>query len=146
MINDKLGNIDVKKITSLFGLSDAALSRIKEKGVVVLWAEPDKEPTKHIFNDLIHLKQELDEWGGYFLVLTDPDASWSGFSSMELKSMPANILFAHDNIILTGVFNSSAACEIGLPYVVMADKSGKVLYSSSGYRIGIGEQILRFAK
>jgi hypothetical protein len=146
MVNNKSGNIDVLKVTGLFDLGSAALSAIKEKGVIILWAEPDKEPTKHIFNDLIHLKQEFDEWGGYFLVLTDPDTRWSGFSSNELKSLPANILFGHDNKILPGVFNSSESCEIGLPYVVMADNSGKVLYSSSGYRIGIGEQLLRFIK
>ena len=145
-VNDKLGNIDLKQITSLFDLSNAAQSGINKKGLVVLWAEPDKEPTKHVFNDLIHLKQELDEWGGYILVLTNPDVKWSGFSPLELKSMPSNILSGHDNRILPGVFNSSETCEIRLPYVVMADKNGKILYSSSGYSIGIGEQILRFTK
>jgi hypothetical protein len=145
-VNNKLGSIDVGSITKLFNLNDAVKAGIKEKGVVVLWVEPDKEPTKHIFNDLIHLKQELDGWGGYFLVLTDPDAKWSGFSSGELKSMPANIFFCHDKKNLPGIFNSSESCGIGLPYVVMADKNGSILYSSSGYRIGIGEQILRFSK
>ncbi len=146
VVNNKLGSIDVKQITDLFDLSDAAKAGINKKGLVVLWAEPDKEPTRHVFNDLIHLKQELDKWGGYFLVLTDPGVKWSGFSSIELKSMPANILFGYDSKLLPGVFNSSESCSSELPYVVMADKTGKVLYSSSGYRIGIGEQILRFIR
>jgi hypothetical protein len=146
MVNSNQGNIDVLKVTGLFDLDDKALSAIKDKGMVILWAEPEKEPTKHIFNDLIQLKQEFDEWGGYFLVLTYPGARWSGFSALELKSLPANILFGHDNKILPGVFNSSESCEIGLPYVVMADRYGKVLYSSSGYRIGTGEQLLMFMK
>jgi hypothetical protein len=145
-VGNKLGSLDVKQITNLFELSDIAEAGINKKGLVVLWAEPDKEPTKHIFNDLINLKQEFDEWGGYFLVLTSPDTKWSGFIPQELKSLPANILFGHDNKILPGVFNSSESCEIGLPYVVMADKNGKILYSSSGYKIGIGEQLLRFTK
>ncbi len=143
-MNKVFGNIDLNSIAALFEASAAA--KIKEKGAVVLWVEPDKEPSKHIINDLIHLKKELDDWGGYFIVLTDPDLKWTGFSVEELKSMPANILFAHDNKIMYGPVKSSESCGIRLPYVVMADKNGKILYSSSGYTIGAGDQILRFAK
>jgi hypothetical protein len=40
-------------------------------------------------------------------------------------------------------FKEAKISGLRKPYVVMADKYGNILYSSSGYRIGVGEQILR---
>ena len=134
----------MKSIVSLFDKSAVSPDRILEKGVVILWIEPDKEPTRHIFNDLPRLKQEFDAWGGYFLFLTDPSLKWEGFKNEDLKSLPANLLCGTDNKILNSAFKSFDPSGIRLPFVVMADKNGNILYSSSGYRIGIGEQILRY--
>ncbi len=139
-----LGNIDLQSIVSLFDKSGVSPEKIIEKDVVILWIEPDKEPTRHIFNDLPHLKTELDAWGGYFLFLTDPAARWEGFKNEELRSMPSNLLCGTDNKLLYSAIKSFDTTGIRLPFVVMAKRNGNILYASSGYRIGIGEQILRF--
>jgi len=120
--------------------------RILEKGIVILWVEPEKEPTRHIFNDLPRLKPELDEWGGYFLFLTDPAIKWDGFKKEELESLPANLLCGYDNKLLYSDFKSIDPSGIRLPFVILTDRKGNIIYASSGYRIGIGEQILRFAR
>lgn len=139
-------SIDLKSILSLFDQGDPGRPGLKDKGIVILWVDPDKEPTKHIINDLPHLKKQFDEWGGYFLFLTDPGCKWDGFTGDELKLMPARVLFGHDTTILKSVNKTSGASATKLPFVVVADKNGNILYSSSGYRIGIGEDLLRFAK
>ncbi|MGD0756089.1 MAG: hypothetical protein ABR927_13630 [Bacteroidales bacterium] len=36
--------------------------------------------------------------------------------------------------------------DLNLPVVVMSDKDGNVLFISTGYRIGIGEQILKYIR
>ncbi len=141
-----LGKVDLQNIVSLFNKPDDAAKRICEKGVVILWIDPDKEPTKHIFNDLPHLKQELDAWGGYFLFLTDPSLKWGGFKNEDLKTLPANLLCANDSKLLNSSFCSLDPSGIRLPFVVMTDKNGNILYFSSGYRIGIGEQIVRYTR
>ena len=64
------GRIDLKKIINLFYVTKSPQSCVKDKGVVIIWIESDKEPTKHIFYDLPLLKSELDAWGGNFLFLT----------------------------------------------------------------------------
>jgi hypothetical protein len=38
-------------------------------------------------------------------------------------------------------FNSPTG--LNLPLVIVTDKEGNIIYLSSGYRIGIGEQILK---
>ncbi len=144
--NKILGTIDLKSIIRLFDTPGVTPEKILEKGVAILWVEPDKEPTRHIFNDLPHLKSELDEWGGYFLFLTDPALKWEGFKNEELKSLPANLFCGYDNKLLYSDFKSFDSSDIRLPFVVVADSRGNIMYTSSGYRIGIGEQILKFAR
>lgn len=144
--NKILGTIDIKSILNLFDTPNVTDERILEKGVVILWVEPEKEPTRHIFNDLPRLKPELDEWGGYFLFLTDPAIKWDGFKKEELESLPANLLCGYDNKLLYSDFKSIDPSGIRLPFIIITDRKGNIMYASSGYRIGIGEQILRFAR
>jgi hypothetical protein len=61
----------LKKIPVEKKLSDKVL----EKGIVMAWIEPDREPSKHVLNDLPLLKTELDSWGGGFIFLMDPASS-----------------------------------------------------------------------
>ena len=141
-----LGNIDLQIVLKLLDENVTVADRITEKGVVIIWIDPEKEPSRHIFNDLPHLKKELDEWGGYFIFLTDPSAKWEGFSEGQLKTLPFNLLCGHDNPVSNTAISSLDPTGIRLPFVVLTDKTGNILYSSSGYRIGVGEQILRFAR
>jgi len=36
--------------------------------------------------------------------------------------------------------------DLNLPVTIVADKDGNILFLSTGYRIGIGEQILKYLK
>jgi uncharacterized protein YegP (UPF0339 family) len=36
--------------------------------------------------------------------------------------------------------------DINYPFIIYADKNGRILFKSEGYRIGIGEQILKAIK
>ena len=64
------------------------------KELVIIWIEPDKEPTKHIFNDLPLLKTELDAWGGYFLFLSDSDQNVNSFNPRRLKGLACKLLIS----------------------------------------------------
>ncbi len=138
-----LGKIDTRRIIAIFDKSRADSDSILRKGVVILWIEPDKEPSRHILSDLPRLRKDFDKWGGYLLFLTDPSLKWDGFSKEELKNMPANILWGTDKDSLSDIVIPSVSTDKRLPLVIMADKNGNILYASSGYRIGIGEEILR---
>lgn len=141
-----LGKIDLRSIFKLLDRDVQNPDSLSEKGAAIIWIDPEKEPTKHIFNDLPHLKKELDEWGGCFIFLTDASLKWKGFSDELLNLLPSNLLFGNDNAALNSALLQLDPTGIRLPFVVMTDKSGNILYCSSGYRIGIGEQILKYAR
>jgi len=143
-----IGKVNLENILSLFELSKASTDIIKKNGVVIIWIEPEKEPTKHIFNDIPLLKNELENWGGYFLFLTSSTSEMNNFHPESLKGLPVNSLFASDNQM--NMFKKSIELlnppEISLPFVILADSAGEILFASAGYRIGIGEQILKHIK
>jgi hypothetical protein len=140
------GKIDMAKITALFSDNSRIKSTSMEKGIVVAWIEPDQEPTKHIFNDLPKLKSDLDKWGGYFLFLTSTKLSAETFRSGDIKGLPEKSLFGTD--IRMEAFKGSVTMDknddIRLPFIVVADKDGNITFTSTGYNIGIGDQILEY--
>ncbi len=143
-----LGTVDMNKVMNIYNQSRFSSDKISEKGVVIAWIEPDKEPTKHILNDLPLLKTELDSWGGYFIFLSDSDASEDLFKSEELKGLPLNSIFGHYNKmdLLRDLMGPNTPSDISFPFIILADKNGYIRFKSSGYSIGIGEQILKNVK
>jgi transglutaminase-like putative cysteine protease len=147
-VSQILGKIDLANFIRIFNDNKTNSVVIPEKGAVIIWIEPEKEPTKHIFNDLPLLKSELDSWGGCFMFLSGSSVDASRFNNMGIKGLPANLLSGVDDQmgLLKNVSGCTAASDVSIPYIIMADKDGNILFRSSGYRIGIGEQILKHIK
>jgi transglutaminase-like putative cysteine protease len=142
-----LGKIDIGKFKSLIE-GGTSQSCNNDKGFVMIWIEPEKEPTKHIFNDLPILKNELDAWGGKFLFLSEtPGDSNSLFPGRSI-GLPANTSFGADNQLnlLKNSVKLTDKPEMNMPVVIGADSNGNILFISTGYRIGIGEQILKYVR
>jgi hypothetical protein len=140
-----LGKFDLRKVNNLFDNNNSLRNSIEKQGLVIIWFDPDKEPTKHIFNDLPLLKAELDSWGGYFVFLNGKSSISAGFDPASLKGLPLNSLFANDTnmeILDSSISNEMLPGE-NLPVVMITDNKGNIIYISAGYRIGIGEQILK---
>jgi transglutaminase-like putative cysteine protease len=143
-----LGKIDLKKICPPYNLTSLSQSCPNDKGLVIIWIDPEKEPTKHIFTDLLTLKSELDACGGKFLFLSDTIQKGYQNGSENTEGLPLNTSFGIDNdmTVLKNNLKFNKATDINLPFVVVADKDGNIYFISSGYRIGIGEQLLKYIR
>ncbi len=117
---------------------------VADKGLVFIWIEPGREPTRHILNDIPRMKSEFDAWGGYFIFLTDPERTPPGFTADQISGTPENTLFAEDSE-LAFMRSVLGAGSVGMPMpvVICCNSEGNILFSSEGYRIGTGEQILK---
>ena len=123
------------------------LSSLSSKGLVLIWIEPGQEPTRHLLNDLPGLKEEFDRWGGCFVFLTDPERMPEGFTPESVGGTPENTLFASDpGLDLLRSLPGSGTAARPMPVVICCDSSGEVLFSSEGYRIGTGQQLLKKIK
>jgi len=143
-----LGKIDLKIFYDLFDKTKSSESCVIDKGLVIIWIEPEKEPTKHIFNDLPLLKDELDAWGGKFLFLTDSLHYGNLFNPENIKGLPLRTSFGIDNQmkILKNNIKFALPTQVEFPVVIITDRDGNIFFLSSGYRIGIGEQILKYVR
>jgi len=137
------GRLDLKKVLDLIPVRESLADKILDKGVVMAWLEPEKEPTKHVLNDLPLLKKELDSWGGGFIFLVDQPVSGSEFKPENYKGLPESSEAGNDNNLEILKTISNDGSGISFPYIILVDKNGNIIFRSSGYRIGIGEQILK---
>jgi hypothetical protein len=141
------GKIDTGRTITFVDGKMAPLLLLKEKGVVILWIDPGTEPTRHIFRDLPLLREEFEEWGGYLLFMLRGGAEAGSFDPSDIAGLPQNTLFCLDenHEFLKSVWSNDYS-GIRFPFVIYADSTGNILFSSQGYRIGIGEQILKTIK
>jgi hypothetical protein len=120
------------------------LSSLSDDGLVIIWLEPGKEPTRHILNELPAFRSEFNEWGGQFLFLTDPQSNPDGLAPGAVPGLPENSIFGTDEgmKIMSSLLGGNSS-DRPLPVVLCCDSEGKVLFTSEGYRIGTAGQILK---
>lgn len=150
------GRIQVQGIVdpnSIITLADGSKKTLKEisngKGVMICFADPDKEPTKHILQDIPNQQAELSEWGGGVLFIIPDDKISKAFDPSVFKNLPQQSLWAHDNG--RALLNATAgALQIeftnNFPLMIYLSDAGGILFSSQGYQIGIPENILKTIK
>jgi transglutaminase-like putative cysteine protease len=147
--NEIKGTINLTKLRELITVKNIWGTGELEKGILLAWIEPEKEPTKHFLNDLPQLKSAFNEWGGYFvLMITDSIRNGQAFNLHTISDLPVRSASASvkDNDLINKIWLSGARPDLSYPLIILSDKDGNILFKSSGYRIGIVEQILKFLK
>jgi len=135
--------LNLKKTSD--GTSVSLSSVVAGKYAVLVVLDPDKEPSKHILNDLGPYVDHFNKWGGQF-VFAMPAEKAGQAGVLKTYSLPAKTESGIDpnDQILTAI---SAVYGTGLkdklPLVLFCDASGNVFLFSSGYKIGMGEQLLK---
>jgi len=134
---------------TIINLDDKTKKTLKEltngKGLVICFADPNKEPSKHILQDLPKVKDALDKWGGSILYIIPEDKVSKAFDTGIYNNLPDNLLWSVDNQrTLLNTVAKALQIEFteNFPLTIYLSTNGGILYSSQGYRIGIGEDIV----
>jgi hypothetical protein len=91
----------------------------------------------------------LEEWGGGILLMIPSDKQTSAFDASVFKGLPKQTAWSVDtNRALLNATAGALQMEFGdnFPLTVYLSKAGGILYSSVGYTIGTGEDILKIIK
>jgi len=116
------------------------------KGAILVWIDPDKEPSKHVMADIPAVKDIIEKWGGSIVFLFANDKVSASFKPSNFANLPSQRKFAYDKgaKLLTETGRLHKRDNAGnLPVIVISDKNGNLLFYSEGYKIGIGEQIAK---
>lgn len=108
---------------------------------ILAWLAPGQEPTRHVMNDLRDLRLELEK-AGTPLELIIP----TGDPGPDFKVLPGTATLTHDpdQKRLKEVAKALGR-PVGnrLPLLLLVDTNGQVRFLHEGYRLGLGEQVLR---
>ena len=137
-------NLEVRQLKGdqLFKLNEIA----SVGDMVLTWVDPDKEPTKHIMNDIPLLRESFNKWGGKMIFLIPEEKMTSSFNQDTYKNLPANTSFYIDpESKMLRTVSSILKIDAGnhLPLIIIVSTEGIIKYHSEGYRIGIGEHLLK---
>jgi transglutaminase-like putative cysteine protease len=116
-----------------------------QKGGILIWMDPDKEPTKHVMAEISALKGSFEKWGGGMLFLVS-EKSAATFNQSKYSDLPIQKVFAKDdnwNYLKSIEKALNKTMQNDLPVLVVTKPNGDLIYVSSGYKIGTGEQLLK---
>ena len=114
----------------------------------VILADYGTEPTNHAFMDISAAASELEKWGRPILVIFATEDDCRKFRPEHFK-LPSTV---HYGVDADGIIRQSIAREMKLdgngelPLILIADTFNRVVFFSQGYRIGLGEEIVRISK
>ena len=140
------GIIDMNSIVQLKDGSKTTLKELsKGKGLVLCFLDPGKEPSKHILQDFPAVQPALDQWGGGVVFMIPDDKETSAFDASAFKGLPANAVWGSDlkRELLRSATNAlQLDFQDNFPLTVYLSSNGGILFSSAGYRISAGTDIL----
>lgn len=116
----------------------------KQKHILV-FLEESEEPTEHILNEMLELKEEFTEYSHRIIfVLRSPEALADPTISQVLKTF-GNIQVCYDsfaeNLELLG--RRMYVNFEQLPMIIVTDEEQNGIYAASGYNVGTGSMLLR---
>lgn len=103
-----------------------------------------QEPTNHALHDIEKERAAFESWGRPVVLLFESEADAKKFQKDEFGSLPSTVQYAIDK---NGAIREQIAREMKLqsktqmPMFIIADTFNRVVFSSQGYTIGLGEQM-----
>jgi len=112
---------------------------------LLCFIDPSREPSKHLLKDIAAHAREFEQ-RNYAVVFVVPDGKNAVDFNFSHWKLPAQSELVEDegkqwqNNVLT---HTKSTFTDNYPLVIFADKDGKILFKSEGYRIGTSNEILQ---
>jgi hypothetical protein len=118
------------------------------KKLIILVVDPDQEPSQHVLDELASYTDHFRKWEGRFLLAMPRNKSTvvSVLKPYDLPNENAQGIDVNNNICkaLEKLYLQDFSDK--LPLVVLCDQDGLIYLFSSGYKIGLGEQLLKLTR
>jgi len=145
---EPLAELDFSKlnvITFPAKISENLQKLIEGQNVVIALLNPEEEPSKHVLDDLTGYVEYFKTWPGKFVFVAAEDRTQLE-KVLDSYALPQNQVRGYDQngqllSTLTNLFGDDV--KERLPLVLLSDSDGQVYLFSAGYKIGIGEQMLK---
>jgi hypothetical protein len=145
------GKLDLNRLRIKIPLNEKTMSLSnlsRDWGMVIVVLDPGSEPSKHVLSDLSLYSDHFNRQDIRFILVTAKGKSMQD-DLFKAYSLPRDTIIAFDddnNIIDAADELYGPGIRDKLPLVLVCDKHGNVFLFSAGYKIGIGEQILKLVR
>jgi transglutaminase-like putative cysteine protease len=146
-----IGNFNSESVFEKNGKRVSILSQTGRGYYVLGILGVGKEPTNHALHDIAKMKQKLDQWGRPFVLLFTSEQEAEKFRKLqgEFPNLPEKTMFGIDkdgSILRQLVGQLKLQDDSHLPIFIIADTFNRIVFTSSGYTIGLGEQLVKVAE
>ena len=142
-----LGTIDMNLYCSRQNGEKVTLKELAgDKGVVVSLLDPLSEPSRHVMVDIPLLKESFEQWNGGMVYLVPDDKFTASFSAVNYPNLPIQKVFGKDvnHALVDAIVKSTkTAFSNNFPLITVITPKGEIVFLSKGYRIGIGENLIK---
>ena len=139
-----IGQFNSESIISKDGKDVSILSQTGRGYYILAVLGVGQEPTNHALHDIEKERAAFESWGRPVVLLFESEADAKKYQKDEFGSLPSTVQYAIDK---NGVIREQIAREMKLqsktqmPMFIIADTFNRVVFSSQGYTIGLGEQM-----
>lgn len=139
-----IGQFNSESIISKDGKDVSILSQTGRGYYILAILGVGQEPTNHALHDIEKEHSAFETWGRPVILLFESEADAKKFQKEEFGSLPSTVQYAIDK---DGSIRKQIAHEMKLqnktqmPMFIIADTFNRVVFSSQGYTIGLGEQM-----
>ncbi len=119
----------------------------KEHDLVVAFIDPNREPTRHLFNDVKAYREPLEQWGGNMIFYVPSDFKTKDFNEQHILSyLPekSQVVIDDNGAVMARLLKEADIYfRDNYPLVLIIDSEGRITFKTEGYRIGTGELIYK---
>lgn len=115
---------------------------------VLIWMDPNTEPAKHIVQDISALKEKFEAQEMPIQIFLKDQALEKELDPSYFGELPQQVIYSEDKewTKLGSIEKSlNIADARNLPLVVLL-KGKDIIFISQGYRIGVGDEIIKISK
>lgn len=144
---DVIGKIDLNRSFTTFDGKSYSLNELsKDHGLIISWLDPSREPTRHVMVDIPLLRESFEKWNGGMVFLLPTDKITPAFNAANYLNLPKQSIFGKDDnstLLNTILKATHTNFDNNYPLITLITPSGEVIFLSEGYRIGIGENLIK---
>lgn len=132
---------------ALDGTKVSDLFRLNGRPTLLLWLEEGREPTEHLLNELAARRDELNgmDVNVVFLLRSGDSVNQSTLAGVLARWPGVRVLLDDWAYDLEDTARRLTCDPDAAPLSVVCDGMGRAVFGDSGYRVGLGELLVRVA-
>ncbi|MCD7968877.1 MAG: transglutaminase domain-containing protein [Alistipes sp.] len=131
-------------------LADGTKTTLKDQalghGLILVFADPANEPTRHVLQEMPAFRERLEQWGGGIVFAVPDDLAGATINEGIFPGLPSQAIWLPDGgnaLLNTAVESLRLDFQSDFPLCLYLNNSGGILFSGSGYSPGTVERIYR---